>query len=270
MHKINYLTELASKLEFNFSRAFQGIIWRLLEVPNQSLLLLEIREEDKHEVRFAAFDYRLNDFLWRDVLFEEAWWIGLVASTPDVLLLNVYLNMENPDEKGLIAFHIHQQKILWRYDYFSFSSIHGHVVTGHFAKDELKPTLLDVNSGEILIKDDTKKELTENISVLNPFQYVESSPHFDTVKSFLIEKVNVVPLSGVEYLEYNALVFISYYTQEASLVNYLIVITENGDTVLREKLGYALKGIGLETFFILAGCLFFVRNKCELVSFRIV
>ena len=262
--------QLASKLEFNFSQTFQGVIWQLLKVPELPVLLLEIREEDKHEVRFAAFDYTLGRFLWKDILFEETWWIGQVAATADILLLNLYLNMENPDEKGLMAFHIHQKKILWRYDYFSFSYVKGDVVVGHFAKDEFKATILDVNSGKILENDNVKSGRDENITVINPFQYVESNPHFETVKSYLTAEGSVVPLFGVDYLEYEGLVFISYYIQEHSLANYLIVITEKGETVLREKLGEALKGIGLETFFILAGCLFFVRNKCELVSFRIV
>lgn len=262
---------MINKLEFNFSQAFEGIIWKLLKVEEHSILLLEVREPDKHEARFSAFDYRANKFLWKDILFEEPWWIGLAATTSDVMLLNLYLNLENPDEKGLMAFHVHEQKILWRNDFFCFSSLEGEAITGYLVKDDFKSVKLDVNSGENLQMHDIKNRSTENISVIKPFQYVESNSYFGIVKSFITEKLNVMPVSGVEYLEYHSFIMISYYVQQDNcLANYLIVMTKTGETVLHDKLGQSLKGIGLETFFILSGCLFFVRNKCELVSFKIV
>jgi len=242
----------------------------MLVTPQSHLLFFEVRREDKHEVRFSAFDYSRNEFLWRDILFQETWWIGLTAATPNVLLLQQYLNMENPDDKCLIAFHVHQKKIIWQHDHFSFDFLDNDKIQGNFMKDGTNQAILSVDSGEILEKLRPLKIALENLTSIKPFQYVEGHPHFEMVKSFLTRKMSVIPVACVEYLEYNSLVFVSYYVQEDSLVNYLLVMTENGDEVLREKLDGQLKGLGLETFFILSGCLFFVRNKCMVVSFRIV
>ena len=82
--------------------------------------------------------------------------------------------------------------------------------------------------------------------------------------------MNINPVGSIEYLEFNSLIFISYHVQSETLANYLVVLNENGTEEFKTELGDHLKGIGFETFFILSGCLFFVRNKGELVSFRIV
>ena len=112
---------MASTLDFNFSQIFDGVVWNIVAVPEANILILEIRNEYKHEVRFAALDYQQNHFLWKDVIFEETWWIGLTTATPEVILLHLYQNSENPDEKALLAWHTKEQRILWKLDHFSFT-----------------------------------------------------------------------------------------------------------------------------------------------------
>jgi hypothetical protein len=76
-------------------------------------------------------------------------------------------------------------------------------------------------------------------------------------------------VGGIEYREWDGLVFISYYVQEQGLANYLMVVREDGKLVLSEKLDDSLKGLGADTFFILQGCLFYIRNKRELISYQL-
>jgi hypothetical protein len=261
---------LASTLDFNFSKTFEGTIWSMLVVAERNLLILEIRNENRHEVRFFAFNYDKREFLWQDILFNETWWIGLTAATADILLLHTYKNLQNPDGKSLMAIDINEPKVLWEVDQFSFLSLNNDSVSGQFTKDELVPATVDLYTGQVMENIGSLNTTAENITLVKPFQYKENNPYFETVKSFLARKLDIVALAGVEYVEYNSLIFISYHVQEENLVNYLIVFNAAGEEVLREKLAQGLKGIGLETFFILEGCLFFVRNKCELVSFRIV
>ena len=239
-------------------------------VPETTLLILETRNDARHETTFSALDFETNRFLWKEILFEETWWIGVTAATPEVLLLHLYQDTENPDKKGLIAWHIRDQKKLWQLDGFFLSFVMGDKVYGQFAEEGRGMVLIDAVSGKILENNVTEINPLENILALKPFLYVENSNYFDTVKSFLMQKLNVTAVAGIEYLEYASLVFISYHVHREGLMNFLLVVTAEGDVVLHEKLGEHLKGLGLETFFILSGCLFFVRNKGELVSYRIV
>jgi len=261
---------LASSLHFNFSQVFDGLLWNMLQVPASDLLVIEVRNEQQREARFSALDVVTNKFVWKDILFDETWWIGLTAATKEVLLLHVYQNTENPDAKDLLAWDIVKQQKRWHLGNFLVDSVVGDSLYGRFADENAEVTVIDISTGEVLENKVAETTTEQNIRTLKPFQYMEGTPYFETVKTFLNQTFSIVPLAGVEYREEQSLIFISYHAMQDSLVNYLIVLTADGSVLLHEKLGERLKGLGFETFFILSGCLFFVRNKCELVSYRIV
>jgi hypothetical protein len=264
---------LANILEFNFSQAFSGTVWNMLSVPDSDLLAIEVRDEKKHEARFTIIDFKGKQIICRDKIFNEAWWIGLTAATSEILLLHVYVNPDNPDEKALIAFDFHHDSVLWRADHFSFAGIEGDTVWGTFTTGE-SPVRAAVNirNGSSLNEKMTEipGSFPENIMLRKPFQYIDGNVHFETVKSFLTSRLKVLPVGGVEYLEHEHLIFVSYQVLHESLANFLVVFSEEGELLLQEKLGDHLKGLGLDTFFILSGFLFFVKNKSELTSYRIV
>jgi hypothetical protein len=269
-HKINHLRELSSKLDFNFSHTFPGTVWNTLSIPNTEQLIIEVRNEDKREASFSVLDVKQNKFAWRDKVFDESWWLGLTAASTDVLLLHVYQSTDNPDEKGLLAWHIRDQKLLWKLDDFTFKYLDDKYLYGSFTDDNSATLAIDLYAGKINENVHPTGILQENILLQMPFQYVDGNAHFETVKSFLTSKLEVMPILGVEYLEYEHLIFVSYVVLEKSLANYLVVFSNEGALIFQEKLDDRIKGLGLDTFFILSGCLFFVRNKSELISYRIV
>ena len=105
---------------------------------------------------------------------------------------------------------------------------------------------------------------------LRPNQFFEGHSYFETVKTFFNQKFNLLPITALEYLEYDSLIFVSCYLQENDLTNYLFIISADGNLLLKEKLDEHLKGIGLDTFFVLSGYVFFVKNKVELVCYKIL
>ena len=51
------------------------------------------------------------------------------------------------------------------------------------------------------------------------------------------------------------------------MANYLLVLDKDGEVLLEVKLGEKLPGLGTDTFFMLSGCLFLIKNKKELVAY---
>lgn len=242
----------------------------MLQVPASNLLILEVRNEQRREVRFSAWDIGTNKFVWKDILFDETWWIGLTAATKEVLLLHIYQNTNNPDVKDLLAWDIFKQKKRWQRGNFLVSVVSENYIQGRAMGENGEEVVVDITTGDFLQNKAVETVMLENIPLVKPFQYVDGTPYFETVKTFLNSRFNIIPVGGVEYVEEQSCIFISYHAAQDSLVNFLIVLTAEGSVILHEKLGERLKGLGFETFFILSGCLFFVRNKCELVSYRIV
>lgn len=234
MHKVT-TKPLAGKLEFHFSHTFSGPVWNMLLVPEKSILVLEVRNDESRQVSFSALEFVKNQFLWRNVTVSEPWWVNLCKSRGNTVILSKFDNTNNPDSVSYIS--------------------------------------LDLQTAAV-IENDAAETLTPNLQskeAIVPIQYIQGSAYFEMAKKFIYQKLKSTAVHTIEYLEDSGLIFISFYTQEeVGLENELAIFDENGVLLLREKIGSALKGLGLETFFLQARYLFYIKNKVELVTWRIV
>jgi hypothetical protein len=156
----------------------------------------------------------------------------------------------------------------WRKENFSFQSLQKGKVKGLLINPEPVTAVFDAHSGEAVVDEINDKEGNEIFDLVRPFQYLEGTPYFKTVSDFVSEQFEETIIGAAEYVEIDGLIFISYYIKkEDGLANYLLVITSDGAVLQHEKLGERLKGLGVDTFFLLAGCLFYIRNKNELLSY---
>lgn len=238
-------------------------------MPEQPVLVMEVRDATKKQTRFSALDFQNNEFLWKDLILDEPWWINLSAVSKDVLLYTVYLETNNPDKKAVMAYDVQRHELLWWNNDFSLIAIEGTTVIG-FSLKLSRQMLLNLHTGAEEPKNTTEVGSKALSDLIRPTRYTDDSAHFETVKKFLDQQLNLMPVVSLEYAEFESLIFISYNIMETGLVNYLLVLSATGSVLLHEKLDEPQKGIGLDTFFILKGSLFFVKNRRELVSYSIV
>jgi hypothetical protein len=208
-------------------------VWNLLPLAVRPVLVIEQRDERKRITSFSAFNFEKQIFLWRDVVVHEKWWVNLVGVTRDQVVLKVFESMENPDKTSLLFLSVEEGKVV-----------------DH-----------SLQQNDWLHTNDSRQ----------PFQYLDGEPDFETVKNFLKTKMEITPRLGAEYLQYADRIIISYYAGDpAAFVNYLVIFNSLGECFYHEEIGTNLKGIGTNTFFIASDHLFFVKNRTELVTFRIV
>lgn len=227
-----------------------------------------MRDHLQRKVRFSALNYNQGKFVWINKELDEPWWVNLSGVTGDLAVFTLYTDTNNPDKKAAVGYHINEEKLVWWKNDFSINAVTNNYVSGTAEKYGKQEMVLDARTGEpseVELSDVKKAD-----KAVRPNHYPAGHPYFETVKKFLSQKFNLLPTSALEYLEYDSLIFISCYLHENELANYLFVFSPGGTLLLKEKLGEHLKGIGLDTFFILSGCLFFVRNKGELVSYEIL
>lgn len=237
---------------------------------NNRRLFLEIRDPAEKTVSFSAFNLQNNQWLWKDLVFEEPWWISLRGVEGDILLLTIYTDSNNPDKKSVLAYDVVKREIVWWKNGFSLTSINRLSVSGEDAKFPGKESILDLFTGQPLHHSDFDLVDSQNFPVIRPFQYDEGTAYFDTVKNFLHSRLGILPVTIIEYLEIEDYIIVSVFLKEAGLANYLYVLDVDGEIVISQKLGEDLKGIGLDTFFVFSGHLIFVKNKNELLSYSIV
>jgi hypothetical protein len=256
--------------ELTFSYRFQGVVWNTLADPKNDRLFLEVRNVQEKKVSFSALNLRNNQWLWQDVAFEEPWWVSLAGVGGEILLFTVYTDTNNPDKKSLIAYDVLKNRVAWWYNGFSLSSVNALYVKGVDLKFPAKETILDLSTGQPIPDIDFDLADSQNFPVIRPFQYEEGTAHFNTVKDFLQSRLGIIPVASIEYLEFESLIIVSVFLNEQGLANYLYAFDTSGQMLVKEMLGEGLKGVGLDTFFIFSGHLIFVKNKNELISYKIV
>jgi hypothetical protein len=244
-------------------------VWKLVAHPGLPVIFVELRDEAARKVTFSALDLNTKQFLFSDIAFEEPWWVTLSFVSGNTLLLTTYNDTNNPDKKSVIAYDIYEKKIRWWRNNFAITTVTTDRVAGVDTSLGMKFFTLHLHNGEPCT-DDSVLVTEQNFLLNKPLQYYPETAHFETVKSYLEAKLKISAQSVIEYMEANALIFISYYVAEPDLANYLIVMQHEGKVLLHERIGERLKGIGLDTFFLLSGYLIFVKNKCELISYRLV
>jgi hypothetical protein len=261
---------LAKCFSLNFAYSFPGVIWNIMVDDAQQRLYLEVRNPTEKKVAFSALNLRNNQWLWKDVTFEEPWWVSLGAVAGDIVLFTVYTDEHNPDKKSLIAYHALQNRMIWWHNGFSLTVANKQYVKGIDAKLPAKETVLDLFTGKPVQTGDFDLEASQNFPVIRPFQYEQGTVHFDTVRHFLQTRLGIEPVATIEYLEFEDLIIMSVFLKDQELANYLYGFNTSGELLLEEKLGENLKGVGLDTFFILSRHLIFVKNKNELKSYKIL
>jgi len=227
-----------------------------------------MRDGVARKTSFSALYLGTGKMGFRDVMFEEPWWVGIDAVQDDMALFSVFTESSNPDRKSLIAYHILQQKVIWWKNDFSLTTMGNNCLLGIASALGHREICLDLLRG-------TETEFVPpsigTSAVRRPLQYLEGHSYFATVQTFLQDHFNLKAVLALEYLEARSLIFISFYTQsESGLMNELLVISSDGELLFREKLGEQLKGIGQDTFFIYEGSVIFVKNRGELFSYNIV
>jgi len=222
---------LIEKPLHHFTAFARAPIWNVLPVPGQSWVVIEERDETARKVSFSAIDYEQKRVVWRNDTLAETWWINLVAVTRSQVLLKIFENTTNPDLTHWLA--------------------------------------LSVNEGKQQEKHLEEDQHTNDL--IPPFQYLAGEHDFETVSKFLKTRTHNVPILGADYLEYKAFVFISFYFgAPAAFTNQLACFSTTGELLWQDIIGTNLKGIGVNTFFVVSDYLFFVKNRSELVTFRIV
>ena len=261
---------MANTFEIRISHLFRGVVWNTLADGENQRLFLEVRDPAEKTVSFSALNLRNNQWLWKDLTLEERWWVSLQRVSGDMLLLTVYNDAQNPDKKSIVAYDVLKNSMAWWHNGFSVTSVNSLYVKGVDSRFPEKACILDLFTGQVVKHVDFDLADSQNFTVIRPFQYEEGTAHFNTVKDFFASRLGILPVAAIEYLEYEGLIFASVLVNEAGLANYLYGLSASGEVLIKEKLGESLKGVGMDTFFIFSGHLIFVKNKNELISYKIV
>jgi hypothetical protein len=258
---------VAGKIEELFSFDFEDLIWETSLDKDTGLLLIQTRSEEKHETQFSVVNLSTGDWMIRNRRFDESWWIGISTLVGERALLHVYDDDQNPEQKSLLLWDIKRDEILAFYHNASLSK---RLLGGFLMSQEEVQYEVDWEGKTTSRLPEIKSHHQDNTMLHYPFQYHPEEEEFDTIKTFITQNINVSPEAGVEYMETDHNVIISYYIREDKMLsNFLLIIDLDGRILLNQKINTSASGIGRDTFFIFERKLVFITNNSSLYVYAI-
>lgn len=209
-----------------------GIIWKILPDETGNYLVIESRDGERRRTLLSTLTVYDNQFLYTIDKLPKPWWIGLKAVEDAKIILQGYKESNSPEPKGFYIFEIK---------------------TGELVQTEEE---------EIY---DSPTNTNKKSESLFPILYNEDNIHYKTIHDFLEQNYEYKALGPLEYMEYGNFILISFYIHSTiKITNILLVIDEEGNVVLTDKLIEGADGIGMATFFICKNKLIYIKNKTSI------
>ncbi|OEK03644.1 hypothetical protein BFP97_19915 [Roseivirga sp. 4D4] len=257
---------MSKQLQHDFSQDFTADIWEVLSHGNQ--LLITTRDSEKLTVSFSLFNLSTKSFLWKEISFEESWWISVYHFTEGVIIFQTYDDTQNIEARSVFGFDTVSLEAIWSVDQVKLFNVTSGLLTMASMDDPEAQFRIDIRSG--LEADESEVSLPEpNTSQATyPLHYEPESPHFETVSRFLKDRQDIVLEGSCDYLEWEGHFAVAANSKEDTGYNLdLFVFSLSGDLLLHEPLEKGLKGLATGTFFIVNQALIFVKGKRNLVVY---
>lgn len=243
-----------------FSSSYAANIWNI-HLVSDGQILLELREPSEEQLEFVLINLNSGSAV-RLGLTDPPWFSQLVHIDEAYLLLQVYEDDQNPDRVSLLSYTRSGGKPIWQKSGVQFMRSYGESYAGR--KSDGSIVYLEPLSGnESNREPNLRVEAVVRPEPEFPVHYREGESHFGEIAAYVRQHVGVEVVRAADYAEKNNHIFLSYYKSmpDSRLGLDLLVLNNEGQSVLFEDLAKDLGGIADPTFMFFRGNLIFVKEK---------
>lgn len=259
---------MSKQLELVFSHSFKSDVWEVLS--SGSRLLITTRDSEALEVSFSLFDFDKQDFLWKNISFEENWWISAYYFSDNTIVFQTYNDTQNIEARSAFGFDVISMEALWSIEDVKLSRESDSLLKVASLKSPEESFLMNINTGEEVTSVEGSLPQVESDRAIFPIHYEQENSHFETISRFLMSKGISKPDESCDYLEMEGFFAIaSNFKNDTGYNLDLFVFSQEGDLLLNESLDKEMKGLATGTFFIVNQALIFVKEKRDLVFYSI-
>lgn len=254
-----------------FSFRFSENIWRVMPDADSgsSLWAIELRNVERREVSFAVIDTDNLAINWQRHVEGTDWWTSLTAFSDHHIFLHNYRYPEVPEPTDLLAVNAETGLLLW--------ILSNHLLVGNAGNglleiatkqgDSFKHLHCNATTGEVQPLIAGQTEPGEEIILTEPVRYNEGNRYFGQLAQFISNATGGHNPVAIDYLEKRPYIIFSYYIYEQDkTVQYLLIVTDQKQQVLHEKLSEEREGTGRSTMMLKASTLVYLKNSNEFSS----
>lgn len=258
-----------AKIAHQFSYPLKSTFWRSAIDEQNHALIGELRDENTRTVSFVSVNFETGEV--KTLLQEEDWWVEMSAVFGGKIYLGVFEESKAGEKKGVKCYTADEGRLLWENNEFSLLEV---VDEGLFCQlnDAERYFLVDFESGNVHkeASEHDEFDIIKSPVVKVPFQYNESSVHFETIKTFMRELEGMEVVQVIDYLEHAGFIFISCYIYKDNfLSNWLFIYDDEGNKWHQDCLIEKTKGVGLDPFFLYEDKVVYTKDKTLITVFKI-
>jgi len=258
-------------------------IWRIL-ISNSDKLVLETRDLKTKEVFFNCYYLENGKNIFCDLQLDEKCWIGIEEIYKDIIFFHYFPKPDMPHHKGIVAFDIASQNVLWTNNEFSFLFVNGDQVYGFKQGfEERYFSTLNYLNGELIEElgaDHKKINALQNSaanekdwsSYIYPQVLKDENISKDIFQLISSQTQNLNIVGEIEYNFYNDLLLFNFHSKisEEQLTNIFCAVNlENGSLVLTKILNASTTSLFTDSFFVYKNFLFLLCEKNEVLVYKI-
>jgi hypothetical protein len=266
------------KLKKSFTFTDKNQIWRLL-ISKSDKLIIETRNTESKEAYFHCYDFISEKKIFNNIQFTEKYWIGIEAVENNIICFHHFAKPNMPEHKGIVAFDINNQKVLWQNNDLIFLTFFEHKVYALKRKFEGQDVyVLDSKNGAVIAElgNDLNKlneilqkaQLNEDYSDYKyPEQFHQNGNHkIVEIINQEIHKKNIT--QNIDILFYGEFLLFNYYLiNKNNLLDNVFTVynIDKRKKVSSEVINENLNAVSPDSFFCYKNFLIVLKNKNEIL-----
>ncbi|MCS7052690.1 MAG: DUF4905 domain-containing protein [Ignavibacterium sp.] len=249
-------------------------LFRLLPTETNKLIIEE-RDLNKKEVFFSCLELHSGKKIFYDLQFEEKYWIGIKVIYKDVIYFHRFERPDLPNHKGIIAFDIKSQTVLWENQNNFLFIKDNKVVLSVNEYGITKKCVVHYLTGE------TETEISEYDSTsenerLSDYIYSNkiSRQLFEEIAHTALKKKidRIIIKDDINFAQKYDLHFFNFHkiNSKGRFDNVFYAVSKEGKIILKETLNENINRIEPESFFIKGNLLFLLFNNSGFGVYKII
>ncbi len=268
------------KKKIKFSDTNQ--VWRI-KITDTDKIFIETRDTEKMKAYYHTFELSTGKRIFSGYQMDEPFWLGIEAIKGDIVFFHRYAKPDMPGHRGVFAFDINTQKILWEDNDYAFLFIKEDLI--YVYKEGFEGRYfytLNIKSGDIVeeLGQDSNKinalrdEAESSVDYSN-YDFPESyyPLGFENIDNIISKETEGIEIaSSVDYVHQNDLFIFNYHqvVSRTELINKLKAFDlSNGKEIFSEVLNQSANAYAPDSFFLYKNLAIMIKEKKEVLVFEI-
>lgn len=272
------------KIKKKYSYTDGKQVWRI-KITDTEKLLVETRDTEKKEVFFHCFELKSGKSIFTDQQMKEKYWLGIEAIHTDIILFHKFAKPDMPGHKGLFAFDINTQQVIWENDSYAFLFILNNKIYCYQERFEGKQVFtLSLKTGTVIedlgqnpLNISELKNLADNEIDYRRFTFPEffyPGSTGEIIDELINSETKKHTLTGkIEFLKHTNFLIFNYHAQSKNkgITNTILGFNiSKRKTIFKEILNIDLNAFAPDSFFLYNNLLVLIKGKTQVVVYELV